>query len=345
MITGKRVDSTTSSGGVNKIIRGLIMLGMVLAVGTLGYMILEGWHLLDAFYMTVITITTVGYGEIRKVDDVGRIFTVFLIFMGMGIMAYTLGMVAQTMVELQVKSLWGRKKLGSEIRLIRNHYILCGYDRMGKIVTQELKSKGIPLLVIDSDPELKRMLENIEAPYIIDDATSEDVLMEAGIERAKGLVSMVSSDADNLFITMTARGLNQTLFILVRTDEESTQKKLLRAGADRVVRPYLIGGRKMAQTIIRPSVTDFLEFTIHDKGMDLNMEELMVGKDSKLKGLTLVDSGIRQELDIIIVAIRKSDGKMGFNPSSQTLIESGDTLIAMGLTDDLDRLSAILASG
>jgi voltage-gated potassium channel len=345
MITGKRVDSTTSSGGVNKIIRGLIMLGMVLAVGTLGYMILEGWHLLDAFYMTVITITTVGYGEIRKVDDVGRIFTVFLIFMGMGIMAYTLGMVAQTMVELQVKSLWGRKKLGSEIRLIRNHYILCGYGRMGKIVTQELKSKGIPLLVIDSDPELKRMLENIEVPYIIDDATSEDVLMEAGIERAKGLVSMVSSDADNLFITMTARGLNQTLFILVRTDEESTQKKLLRAGADRVVRPYLIGGRKMAQTIIRPSVTDFLEFTIHDKGMDLNMEELMVGKDSKLKGLTLVDSGIRQELDIIIVAIRKSDGKMGFNPSSQTLIESGDTLIAMGLTDDLDRLSAILASG
>ena len=321
------------------------MLGMVLAVGTLGYMILEGWHLLDAFYMTVITITTVGYGEIRKVDEVGRIFTVFLIFMGMGIMAYTLGMVAQTMVELQVKSLWGRKKLGSEIRLIRNHYILCGYGRMGKIITQELKSKGIPLLVIDSDPEFKQMLENIEVPYIIDDATSEDVLMEAGIERAKGLVSMVSTDADNLFITMTARGLNHTLFILVRTDEESTQKKFLRAGADRVVRPYLIGGRMMAQTIIRPSVTDFLEFTIHDKDMDLNMEELMVGKDSKLKGLTLVDSGIRQELDIIIVAIRKSDGKMGFNPSSQTLIESGDTLIAMGLTDDLDRLSAILASG
>lgn len=321
------------------------MLGMVLAVGTLGYMILEGWHLLDAFYMTVITITTVGYGEIRKVDEVGRIFTIFLIFMGMGIMAYTLGMVAQTMVELQVKSLWGRKKLGSEIRLIRNHYILCGYGRMGKIITQELKSKEIPLLVIDSDPELKQMLENIEVPYIIDDATSEDVLMEAGLERAKGLVSMVSSDADNLFITMTARGLNHTLFILVRADEESTQKKLLRAGADRVVLPYLIGGQKMAQTIIRPAVTDFLEFTIHDKEMDLNMEELMVGKDSKLKGLTLVDSGIRQELDIIIVAIRKSDGKMGFNPSSQTLIESGDTLIAMGRTDDLDRLSAILASG
>jgi voltage-gated potassium channel len=216
---------------------------------------------------------------------------------------------------------------------------------MGKIITQELKSKEIPLLVIDSDPELKQMLENIEVPYIIDDATSEDVLMEAGIERAKGLVSMVNSDADNLFITMTARGLNHTLFILVRADEESTQKKLLRAGADRVVLPYLIGGQKMAQTIIRPAVTDFLEFTIHDKEMDLNMEELMVGKDSKLKGLTLVDSGIRQELDIIIVAIRKSDGKMGFNPSSQTLIESGDTLIAMGRTDDLDRLSAILASG
>jgi voltage-gated potassium channel len=201
------------------------------------------------------------------------------------------------------------------------------------------------LVIVDNHPELKEPLDHLEIPYVLDDATNEDVLMEAGIERAKGLIALVSSDADNLFITMTARGLNPGLFILVRADEESTEKKLLRAGADRVVMPYLIGGQKMAQTIIRPTVTDFLELAIHGENMDLKMEELAVGEESKLKGRTLVNSGIRQDMDIIIVAIRKSSGKMSFNPSSQTPIESGDTLIALGRTVDLDRLSVILAGG
>ena len=325
-----------------KIIRGLAMLGMILVIGTFGYMILERWPLLDALYMTVITITTVGYGEIGDVGASGRIFTIFLIFMGMGIMAYTLGMVEQTMVELQVKSLFGRKKLGSDIRSIRNHYILCGYSRMGKIVAQELISRKIPLLIIDNAPDAKEQLDPLEIPYILNDATNEDILIEAGIERAKGLISLVSSDADNLFITMSARGLNPNLFILARADEESTEKKLLRAGANKVVLPYIIGGQKMAQTIIRPTVTDFLELAIHDKDMDLKMEELSVGEASRLNGMTLVNSGIRQEMDVIIVAVRKSDGKMIFNPSSQTLIQSNDTLIAMGRTGDLDRLSDIL---
>jgi len=343
MISGKSVDGTTASGGAKKILRGLLMLGLVLVIGTLGYMIMEGWDLLDSLYMTVITITTVGYGEIRRVDEGGRIFTIFLIFMGMGIMAYTLGMVAQTMVEFQVRSILGRRKLGVEIKSIKNHYILCGYGRIGRTIFQELKARRIPLLVIDNDLASKELLEHQDIPYIIDDATSEDVLIEAGIERAKGLVSMVTSDADNLFITMTARGLNPGLFILVRADEESTQKKLLRGGADRVVLPYLIGGQKMAQTIIRPTVTDFLELAIYDRDMDLKMEELMVADGSRLNGLTLVDSAIRQEMNVIIVAIRKSNREMVFNPSSQTRIESGDTLIALGRTTDLDRLATKLA--
>ena len=198
------MNGTLFASNGKKIIRGLTMLGVVLMLGTMGYMALEGWHFLDALYMTVITITTVGYGEIRKVDEFGRIFTIFLIFMGMGIMAYTLGMVAQTMVDLQVRSLLGRKKLGTDISSIKNHYILCGYSRMGKIITQELKSRRIPLLIIDKNPDLKELLDHLEIPYILDDATSEEVLIEAGIERAKGLISLVSSDADNLFITMTA---------------------------------------------------------------------------------------------------------------------------------------------
>ena len=235
--------------------------------------------------------------------------------------------------------------MGSTIKSIKNHYILCGYGRMGRIVTQELKSRNIPLLIVDNSQDAKEALEALEIPYIIDDATSEEVLMEAGIERAKGLISLVSSDADNLFITMSARGLSSNLFILARAAEESTQKKLLRAGADRVVMPYLIGGQKMAQTIIRPTVTDFLDLAVNSETMDLKMEELSVGEGSRLNGLNLIDSKIRKEMDIIIVAIRKRDGKMHFNPSSQALIESGDTLIAMGRTVDLDRLAEILAGG
>ena len=332
-----------ASHGSGNIIRALIMLGLVLLIGTAGYAVIEGWKILDAIYMTVITITTVGYGEVRAVSPTGRVFTIALICMGMGIIAYTLGMVAQAMVELQVRSILGRKRLGLKIKSIKNHYILCGYGRIGRIISHELKASRIPLLVIDNNPDSKQGLEQQDIPYIIDDATSEDVLIEAGIERAKGLISVVLSDADNLFITMTARGLNPGLFILARAEEEKSHKKLLRAGANRVVLPYLIGGQKMAHTITKPAVTDFLELTIHDKDIELEMGELLVKDRSRLKGVTLADSGIRQEMNVIIVAIRKENGEMAFNPSSETRIETGDTLIALGPDNDLKKLSAILS--
>ena len=210
-------------------------------------------------------------------------------------------------------------------------------------LSEELKSNEIPMLVIDQDPDSKHALEHHGIPYIIDDATSEDVLIEAGIERAKGLVSVVSSDADNLFITMTARGLNPELFILARADQEHSHNKLSRAGANRVVLPYRIGGLKMAQTIIRPAVTEFLELTVHDRDIELEIEELRVGELSTLNGVSLLKSGIRQEMDVIIVAIRKKDGKMIFNPSSQARIEAGDTLIALGHGNDLERLASVLS--
>ncbi len=342
-MTRKGIDDTISSRGSIKIIRGVMMLAMVLLIGTIGYMVIEEWQLLDALYMTVITITTVGYGEIRQVSEPGRIFTIFIIFAGMGILGYTFGMVAQAMVEFQVRSILGRRKLGLKIKSLKDHYIMCGYGRIGRIIAQELNSNKIPVIVIDQNPDSKEALENQDIPYIIDDATSEDVLIEAGIERAKGLIAVVESDADNLFITMTARGLNSDLYILARADEEQTQKKLLRGGADRVVLPYLIGGHKMAQTIVKPAVTDFLELTVHNKDIELKLEELLVGKGSRLNGVTLVDSGIRQETNIIILAIRKKDGEMSFNPSSQTRIESGDTLISLGYSGDLERLSKMLS--
>jgi voltage-gated potassium channel len=305
-------------------------------------MSIEGWDLMDAMYMTVISITTVGFREVGTVSEAGKIFTIFIIFSGMGIMAYILGMAAQAMVDFQVRSIIGRKKLGIKIRGVKNHYIICGFGRIGKIITRELIINKIPLLVIENNPEERQILENEELPYINDDATNEDVLIEAGIERAKGLVSVVASDADNLFITMSARGLNNDLFIVTRADEVQTEKKLLRAGANRVVMPYLIGGEKMAHSIIKPAVTDFLEYTVHDKDISLEMVELAVSEKSRLNGVTLVDSEIRQDMDVIIVAIKR-EGEMKFNPSSQTRIEAGDTLISLGKSEDLRTLAVILA--
>jgi voltage-gated potassium channel len=294
--------------------------------------------------MTVITITTVGFQEVKSVSIAGRVFTIFIIFSGVGIIAYILGMVAQAMVDVQVRSIIGRRRLGIKLRSIKNHYIVCGFGRIGRIICRELKAHKIPMVVIDNHPRFIQAIETEEIPFIHDDATSEEVLIEVGIERARGLISVVASDADNLFITMSARGLNSGLFILARADEEQTEKKLIRAGANRVVMPYLIGGQKMAQTIIKPAVTDFLEFAVHNKDISLEMEELVVGESSKLNGLTLIDSNIRQKLDVIIVAIRKNNGDMSFNPSSQTRIEAEDTLICLGKSDDLVQLARILSN-
>ena len=326
-----------------RIIRGCVILMVVLLVGTGGYMLFEHWDFMDALYMTVITITTVGYREVGPVSGTGRIFTIFIIFFGVGIIAYILGLAAQVMVDTQVRSLIGRRKLGQKLKSLKDHYILCGFGRIGSIIARELWESKIPMVVIDTDPDIMEDLESEGIPYINDDATSDEVLLNAGIERAVGIVSVVASDADNLFITMTARGLNPELFILARADEEATEKKLLRAGANRVMMPYLIGGHKMAQAIIKPAVTDFLDFTFQSKDIGLEMEEVRVGENSRLNGLALMDSGIRQELDVIIVAVRKKDGEMQFNPSSQTRIEAGDTLISLGKRDDLAKLEKNLS--
>jgi len=335
-------NSAISRKGFRSIVRGALLLSLVLALGTSGYMAIEGWPLLEGLYMTVITITTVGYGEVRTVSEPGRIFTVFLIFAGMGIMAYTLGIVAQIMVEFQVRDLIGRRKLGWKLKNMKDHYILCGYGRIGEVIAHELKANGIPLMVIEQDPQCKEKLRSRDIPYIIDDATMEDVIIEAGIMRAKGLVTVVLSDADNLFITMTARGMNPDLFILARADQVATEKKLIRVGANKVVMPHLIGGLRMVHTILRPAVTDFFDIAMQDRSIELEIEELKVREKSRLNGVRLMDSGIRQDMNVIIVAIRDKAGDMSFNPSSDVAMEAGTTLIALGPTGDLEKLKHTL---
>jgi len=307
-------------------------------------MAIEGWNFFDSIYMTIITLSTVGYGEVRHIGPAGRIFTILLILFGISIMAYIIGLVTETLVESMIRSIFGRRKLSKKIKSLKNHYIICGYGRIGRIICKELIRHSISLVVIEKK-ELQQELQQNNILHIINDATHEDILIEAGVERAKGLVSVLSSDLENVYVSLTARSLNPDLFILSRAEHLTSEAKLLAAGANKVILPYSIGARRMAQAILKPAVSDFIESTIHDYSFGLNIEEIMVGEDSQFNNFPLVDSGIRKEMDIIIIGIKQKDGEMLFNPSSQTKIRAGDILIAMGRNNDLERLRKVCITG
>jgi voltage-gated potassium channel len=325
-----------------KLLVPVFMFLVLVVTGILGYMSIEGWNLLDSIYMTIITLSTVGYGEVREIGPGGRIFTVFLIVFGLFIITYLVSLVAEALVAVEIRAVLGRRKVGKRIKSLRDHYIICGYGRIGSIICRELTGKSIPLIVIEKDERVHEQLEEDKVLYLDRDATDEETLTEAGIETAKGLVSVVSSDAENVYVCLTARGLNPRLYILSRAEDEISERKLLRAGANKVVLPYMLGGRRMVQAIIRPTVSDFLESAIHDKSFELDIEEITAGEGSPLIDQTLVDSGIRQEMDVIIIGIKQEDDTMIFNPSSRTKINRGDTLIAMGRNKDLEKLRKAL---
>jgi len=328
---------------LKRILVGLGALLAVLAVGTLGYVCIEGWNFFDGLYMTVISLTTVGYLEVHPLSREGRAFTIVIIFMGLGFMFYVLGAVAQVVVEGQLREVLGRRKLTRQVQKIKDHYIICGFGRIGEIISRQLHDKGVPLVVVEHRPQMAPQLEKLGYLHVIGDAAQESVLLDSGLERAKGLVTAVSSDADNVYIVLTARSLNPRLFIMARAGGEGSEQKLLRAGADKVISPYVIGGRRMAETILRPTVLDFIDTTFHG-GMDLSMEEVPMGDRSELIDLPLKDSGLRQKLDLIIVAIKRANGEMVFNPQPDTRILSGDTLIALGTKANLDQLIKITSA-
>lgn len=324
------------------IIIGIPILMVIVLFGTSGYMVLEQWSFADALYMTVITLTTVGFGEIHPLSSSGRVFTVLLITMGVGFVFYMFGTITKAIVEGELKKLLGRRKLERKVATLKDHYIICGYGRIGQLICQEMAKKPLPVVVIENNPDAIKALEEAGYLYIEGDATREDTLLKANIQAAKGLVASVSSDANNVYITLTARGLNQKLYILARVSEEKAERNLLQAGANRVISPYHIGARKMAQAILRPAVTDFIELAVHGGGMELQIEEVPVRAPSRLTDVPLKESGIRQELGLIIIAVRKASGEMLYNPSSEARIEVGDTLIAMGNPKNLDRLEKML---
>lgn len=319
----------------------LLVLVVVIALGSLGYSLIEGWSVFDSLYMTVITLATVGFREVHDLSDQGKAFTILLIVFGAGIIAYAVGSVAQFMVEGQLRKLLGRKKLAKEIGRLSGHYIICGYGRIGTLIGREFQSKPLPFVVVEKDADLCEKLSNEGLLYVRGDATDDETLIEAGIRRAQGLITAVTSDTENVYITLTARGLNPDLFILARAGEEGSEKKLRRAGASKVISPYTIGATRMAQAVLRPSVVDFIEIATAGQNLELQLEEIRVEPASTLVGKTLVTSGVRRDWGVIIVGIKKGDGQMLFNPAPTTAIAAGDILITLGERSAIQTLEQI----
>jgi voltage-gated potassium channel len=323
------------------IIAVLLSLLLVLS-GTAGYMLLERWGPLDALYMTITTLTTVGYNEVHPLSYSGRIYTIVLIVLGVGYFLYVVGAVIQFMVEGRVRVILGRRRLDRKLAFMKNHYIICGFGRIGNVICQKLKREHIDIVVIEKNEAHVEMLDAQRLAYICGDAGNEAVLIKAGIHRAKALIAALATDTDNVFLVLTARQLAPALKIVARAESEGAKAKLFAAGANSVEAPYETGAATMAQRILRPTVTNFLDLAFTREHKDIQMEEIPVVAQSLLNGLTLKDSGIRQTYNLIIIAIKKEDDQMIFNPSFESRLSTGDTVIAVGEPTNLSRLRQVL---
>ena len=320
----------------------VILIHLVLVFGTAGYMLIESWPLLDSLYMTVITLATVGYGEIREISQLGRAFTMVLILMGVGLFMYVGGSLIQFLVEGKIREILGRRKLEKQISKLKDHFIVCGYGRIGRVLCRFLTQRYLDVVVIEKNEKRLQALNEDGVLYIIGEATDENNLMKAGISHARALLTALATDADNVFLVLMAKQHNPNLFVVARAGQNATKKTLVAAGADKVISPYDLGARRMAHAILRPTVIHFLELAFADDQTDIQMEEVQVSEKSGLVGKELMDSGIRQEMNLIILTIKKLDGHLQFNPSAHTIIEAGDTLVAVGDSKNLSRLARLL---
>jgi voltage-gated potassium channel len=327
--------------GLRQFVLTLAVPVLLVIAGTAGYALIEGWTVPDALYMTVITITTVGFMEVHPLSEPGRVFTSLLSLGGVFTLFYAATSMIRAVVSGEIGGTLGRQRMERRLAELTGHAIVCGYGRMGRLVCGEFSALGMPFVLIDRQPELLAAFRDPVGIALVGDATDDHVLRNAGVERAKVLVTVAASDAANLYITMSARLLSERLFIVARSEEPETEPKLLRAGANRVVSPYAIGGQRMAMAVLRPNVMDFIELATRTDFLELQIEEVRIEAGSTLAGHSMKDSRVRQDLGIIIVAIKKPDGKMVFNPDPEIALAAGDLLITLGHRDQLDRLETM----
>ena len=314
------------------------MLGGVIVVGTLGFRLIEGWSIWDAFYMTVTTVATVGYREVHPLSFPGQVFTVLLILGGVGTAFYTATLLATVVVEGGLHRRFEQRRFNRMLEQISGHFIVCGYGRIGSIIVAELDRQGIPFVVIERSEE--RMHTVMERGWLAlaADASQEAVLEHAGIRRARGLIAAVGTDAENVYTVLTARVMQPDLFIIARVESDDAEHKLRRAGADRVISPYHIGASHIVQTALRPTVVDFMQLATSSEYLDLSMEQVRVAADSPMAGVSLVDAGIRQKFGVIIVGIKRGSGDMEFNPPPEAIIQAGDELVVLGRPQSVKQL-------
>jgi len=329
-----------------KALRHLRLIGIALAcvvlAGTAGFHFIFGWQWLDAFYMVVTTLTTIGYQEIHPLSSGGRMFNLALIFFGVALVFLSIGALTQALLEFELRSFFGRRKMERDIGRLTDHYIICGAGRVGRSAARELARRPVPFVIIEQN-EAKAQRYDDDWLTLVGDATQEQTLRQAQIDRARGLVAATTTDATNLYIVLTARGLNPQLKIIARASEEDAEKHLLTAGADSVVSPYSFAGHRIAQSFLRPHVVSFLDTATTHLGMDLEIGEICVSQDSAFAGKTIEGSRIRQDRGVIILAIKRESG-MRFNPSPDDRIEPGDYLIAMGEPSQLRQLEQMAAA-
>ncbi len=319
----------------------LFFLFVTIVFGTSGYVFFEDMMVFDAFYMTLITISTVGFSEVKPLSPIGRGITIIIIISGISLLTYTLGQVARIIVEGELRNILGRRKLEKQISALKDHYIICGYGRIGSIIVRELIAAKMKMVVIEQDADLINQLEMEHVLYLNMDATSDEALKAAGLDKAKGLVTAVSSDADNVFIALSAKGIRSDIFILSRASDVKNENKLLRAGASRVVCPYQMGGKRMAEILHKPTVVDFLDQTMIDSDLGLQMEEAVIAEGSSIAGQTLMGSKIRQEFGVIIVAIKRKSGEMVFSPGPEEIFNVGDVIVAIGKKDEIQQMNDV----
>lgn len=316
----------------------VVLVVLVLVGGTLGYVLVEGWSAWDAFYMTITTITTVGYREVHELTPAGRLFTELLIVGGVGTALYTFSLITARLVEGNLGDRLEARRYQRMLDDLQNHFIVCGFGRIGSIIVDEFRRQGTPCIVIERDPERVQAAMALGVLTLEADASQEDVLLRAGIERARGLVAAVSTDAENVYTVLSARLMRPDLFIIGRGETDDAGRKLKRAGANRVISPYRIGAVQMAQTALRPAVVDFVQLATSSENLDLMMEEILIGEGSGIAGRTLIEATLRQRFGVVVVGIQRRDGTMAFNPEPDVSMHAGDRLVVLGRQESLRKL-------